>query len=73
MTEAARIIGRSTGVPTTSAVDGHGHPVLTVPADGIDIPDLARHLVSEGVELHTLVVRERALEEVFLTMTGAVS
>jgi hypothetical protein len=44
--------------------------VLTVPAAGVDVPDLARHLVTADIDLHTLVVRERALEEVFLTMTG---
>jgi ABC-2 type transport system ATP-binding protein len=70
--QAARVIERCAGVPATSTVDGDGRPVLTVPAAGLDVPGLARHLVTGGVDLHALVVRERELEEVFLTMTGAV-
>jgi ABC-2 type transport system ATP-binding protein len=67
--DAASVVSRVAG-PVTEGVDDHGHRVMTVPAAGVDVPDLARHLVKEGVDLHTLVVRERALEEVFLTMTG---
>jgi ABC-2 type transport system ATP-binding protein len=67
---AARVVSRVAGAEVTEGLDDHGHRVVTVPATGVDVPDLARHLVKEGVDLHTLVVRERALEEVFLTMTG---
>jgi ABC-2 type transport system ATP-binding protein len=70
---AARVVERVTGAAPTSTVDGDGHRVLTVPAAGVDVPELARRLVTDGVDLQTLVVRERALEEVFLTMTGAAS
>jgi ABC-2 type transport system ATP-binding protein len=68
---ALRVVARFGDVG--EAADDHGRPVLTVPAAGVDVPELARHLVKEGVDLHTLVVRERALEEVFLTMTGVSS
>ncbi|GAA0926449.1 ABC transporter ATP-binding protein [Virgisporangium aurantiacum] len=67
---AARVVSRVAGVEVTAGLDDHGHEVLTVPAAGVDVPELARNLVHEGVDLHTLVVRERALEEVFLSMTG---
>jgi len=68
---ASQVLARVTGAEVTAGADDNGHPVLTVPAAGVAVPDVARHLVREGVDLHTLVVRERALEEVFLTMTGA--
>ncbi len=64
------VVARITGTAPTPGVDDNGHPVLTVPAAGVDVPDLARNLVTADIDLHTLVVRERALEEVFLTMTG---
>ena len=67
---AAAVVSRVTGAEPDRGVDDHGHEVLTVPAAGVDVPELARNLVKEGVDLHTLVVRERALEEVFLSMTG---
>jgi ABC-2 type transport system ATP-binding protein len=67
---AAAVVERVTGTAPDRGVDDHGHEVLTVPAAGVDVPELARNLVKEGVDLHTLVVRERALEEVFLSMTG---
>jgi ABC-2 type transport system ATP-binding protein len=67
---AAAVVARVTGAAPDRGVDEYGHEVVTVPAAGIDVPDLARHLVRDGVDLHTLVVRERALEEVFLSMTG---
>jgi ABC-2 type transport system ATP-binding protein len=70
---AVSVVSRATGSEVSVGVDDHGREVLTVPAAGVDVPDLARHLVKEGVDLHTLAVRERALEEVFLTMTGASS
>jgi ABC-2 type transport system ATP-binding protein len=68
--DAARVVSRVAGGEVTEGLDEHGHEIVTVPAAGVDVPDLARHLVADGVDLHTLVVRERALEEVFLTMTG---
>jgi ABC-2 type transport system ATP-binding protein len=68
---SAAVVARVTGADPARGVDDHGNEVVTVPAAGVDVPDLARHLVREGVDLHTLVVRERALEEVFLSMTGA--
>jgi ABC-2 type transport system ATP-binding protein len=67
---ARAVVARVTGTEPDRGVDDRGHEVVTVPAAGVDVPDLARHLVREGVDLHTLVVRERALEEVFLSMTG---
>jgi ABC-2 type transport system ATP-binding protein len=63
---AAAVVLRATGTDPDRDADD----VLTVPAAGVDVPDLARQLVKEGADLHTLVVRERALEEVFLSMTG---
>jgi ABC-2 type transport system ATP-binding protein len=67
----AAVLERMSGSTPEPGTDEHGNPVLTVPSAGVDVPKVTRELVSAGVDVHTVVVRERALEDVFLTMTGA--
>jgi ABC-2 type transport system ATP-binding protein len=67
----ATVLERMSGSAPEPATDGHGNAVLTIPAAGVDVPKVTRELVAAGVDVHTVVVRERALEDVFLTMTGA--
>jgi ABC-2 type transport system ATP-binding protein len=67
----AEVLTAVTGGPVGTGVDSRGNAVLTVPAAGVDVPDLTRNLVAAGVDVHGVAVRERALEDVFLTMTGA--
>ncbi|GAB3993947.1 ABC transporter ATP-binding protein [Glycomyces albus] len=51
--------------------DEDGRTVLATDADGIDVPELIRELVSADVDVHSVTVSERSLEDVFLTMTEA--
>lgn len=51
--------------------DEEGRTVLATDADGIDVPELIRELVSADVDVHSVTVSERSLENVFLTMTEA--
>jgi len=37
------------------------------------VPEVTRALVTAGVDVHAVAVRERALEDAFLTMTGVAS
>jgi ABC-2 type transport system ATP-binding protein len=66
----ARVVAQATGATPEPALDEDGNPVLEVPAAGLDVPAVTRALVTAGVDVHAVVVRERALEDAFLTMTG---
>src|SRR5688572_11259737 len=70
VTETARILARATGATAHPALDEDGNPVLDVPAAGVDVPAVTRALVAAGVDVHAIAVREQALEDAFLTMTG---
>jgi ABC-2 type transport system ATP-binding protein len=70
VTGAARILARATGATPHPALDEDGNPVLDVPAAGVDVPAVTRALVAAGVDVHAIAVREQALEDAFLTMTG---
>jgi len=71
--ETARVLARATGATPEPALDEDGKPVFDVPASGLDVPAVTRALVHAGVDVHTVAVRERALEDAFLTMTGVAS
>ena len=51
--------------------DEDGRTVLAADADGVDVPALVRELVAEDIDVHSVSVSERSLEDVFLTMTEA--
>lgn len=51
--------------------DEDGRTVLSVDAGGVDVPAVVRELVAADVDVHSVAVRERSLEDVFLTMTEA--
>ncbi|WP_199043973.1 ABC transporter ATP-binding protein [Glycomyces salinus] len=51
--------------------DEDGRTVLAADADGIDVPTLVRGLVASDIDVHSVSVSERSLEDVFLTMTEA--
>jgi ABC-2 type transport system ATP-binding protein len=57
-----------TGFELAESDDG---AVLVGDADGVDVPAVVRDLVAEGVDVHSIAVQERSLEDVFLTMTEA--
>lgn|SRR5690606_4561935 len=68
---AAPIVKGAVGSEVEHGVGGDGRAVLTADAAGVDVPALVRDLVAGGVDVHSVAVRERSLEEVFLTMTEA--
>lgn len=51
--------------------DKDGRTVLAAEADGVDVPALVRELVAGDIDVHSVSVSERSLEDVFLTMTEA--
>jgi ABC-2 type transport system ATP-binding protein len=69
-TETVRVLSRVTGATPEPGLDEDGNPVFEVPAAGVEVPAVTRALVAAGVDVHTVAVRERALEDAFLTMTG---
>jgi ABC-2 type transport system ATP-binding protein len=69
----ARVLARATGATPEPTLDEDGNPVFEVPAAGVDVPTVTRALVAAGVDVHAVAVRERALEDAFLTMTGVAS
>ena len=71
--ETARVLARATGATPEPALDEDGNPVFDVPAAGLEVPEVTRALVTAGVDVHDVAVRERALEDAFLTMTGVAS
>ncbi|THV30034.1 ABC transporter ATP-binding protein [Glycomyces paridis] len=68
---AVRAVKAATGAALDLTEDGDGRTVLTGDADGVDVPAAIRGLVAEGVDVHAVAIRERSLEDVFLTMTEA--
>ncbi|THV40178.1 ABC transporter ATP-binding protein [Glycomyces buryatensis] len=68
---AMRVLKGATASGADLADDEDGRPTLTADARGVDIPALIRELVAEDVDVHSVSVNERSLEEVFLTMTEA--
>jgi ABC-2 type transport system ATP-binding protein len=70
VTEAVRVLARATGATPEPGLDEDGNPVVELPAAGVEVPAVTRALVAAGVDVHTVMVRERALEDAFLTMTG---
>jgi ABC-2 type transport system ATP-binding protein len=68
--ETVRVLARVTGATPAPALDEDGNPVFEVPADGVEVPAVTRALVAAGVDVYAVAVRERALEDAFLTMTG---
>jgi len=67
------VLARATGATPEPALDEDGNPVFDVPAAGLEVPEVTRALVTAGVDVHAVAVRERALEDAFLTMTGVAS
>ncbi|MEU6859324.1 ATP-binding cassette domain-containing protein [Glycomyces sp. NPDC046736] len=53
------------------AENDRGETVLTGDAHDVDVPAVVRELVADGVDVHSVAVEERSLEDVFLTMTEA--
>jgi ABC-2 type transport system ATP-binding protein len=70
VTETVRVLARATGATPEPTLDEDGNPVFEVPAAGVEVPAVTRALVAAGVDVHAVAVRERALEDAFLTMTG---
>jgi ABC-2 type transport system ATP-binding protein len=68
--ETARVLARATGATPEPGLDDDGNAVFDVPAAGVEVPAVTRALVAAGVDVHAVAVRERALEDAFLTMTG---
>ncbi|WP_026931747.1 ABC transporter ATP-binding protein [Glycomyces tenuis] len=68
---AAPIVKGAARAEVEQARDEDGRTVLTTEASGVDVPAMVRELVADGVDVHSVAVRERSLEDVFLTMTEA--